>query len=76
MHVTVADLMKQQVLTAEPHHTVERLRRIMEKNNLHAIPIVDHSGEVKGIITAVDLARSVKDHTPASHIMTERGLQR
>ena len=72
MNVKISDIMVKNVLTAEPHHTVERLRRIMEHNNLHAIPIVGHGGEIKGIVTSADLVPAVKDHTPASHIMTER----
>jgi CBS domain-containing protein len=71
MSVKISDVMVSDVLTAEPHHTVERLRRIMQNNHLHAIPIVGHEGEVKGIVSASDLVRNVKDHTPASHIMTE-----
>ena len=41
MNVKVDDLMIQQVITVQPHHTVDRLRRLMETNQVHAVPVVD-----------------------------------
>jgi CBS domain-containing protein len=72
MNPTINDIMVRNVVTAEPHHTVERLRRIMEKDQLHAIPIVGPEGVVLGIVSATDLSGSVKGFTPAHLVMTER----
>ncbi|MFT5124338.1 MAG: CBS domain-containing protein [Kiritimatiellia bacterium] len=72
MNPTINDIMVRNVVTAEPHHTVERLRRLMEKDQLHAIPIVGPEGIVLGIVSATDLTGSVKGFTPAHLVMTER----
>lgn len=71
MSVKIAELMAEQVVTAEPHHTVERVRRIMERNRIHAVPIVSTNHEPVGIVTTADLARRVKDTSPVSRIMTK-----
>ena len=72
MNIKIYDLMVTNVLTVEPHHTVERLRRIMSGNQISALPVVGHDGGVVGIVTATDLAKQQKEHTPASHFMSER----
>ena len=44
MNAKVADLMTEAVVTTEPHATVERVRRILERNKVSAIPVVDADG--------------------------------
>ena len=39
--VKVSDLMAQQVVTAEPHQTVEHVKRVIERNRIHAVPVLD-----------------------------------
>ena len=70
MNVKIADLMAKRVITAQPHHTVEHLRGLMERNRIHALPIVGPEKEALGIVTTADLAAKVKDATPASKVMT------
>ena len=70
MNVKIADLMAKRVITAEPHHTVGRLRDIMARNRIHAVPITDGDGAPVGIVSTADLARRVKDETPVKRIMT------
>ena len=71
MTVKISELMAKRVITAEPHHTVGRLRRIMERNRIHAVPVVGANGEAVGIVTSADLARRVKDESPVSRIMSD-----
>ena len=71
MTVKISELMAKRVITAEPHHTVGRLRRIMERNRIHAVPVVGVNGEAVGIVTSADLARRVKDESPVSRIMSD-----
>lgn len=71
MTVKIADLMAKRVLTAAPHHTVGHLRGIMERNRIHAVPVIGTNEEPLGIVTTADLARKVKDESPVSRIMTK-----
>jgi CBS domain-containing protein len=71
MTVRIADLMAKRVLTAAPHHTVGHLRGIMERNRIHAVPVIGTNEEPLGIVTTADLARKVKDESPVSRIMTK-----
>lgn len=72
MNVKVDDVMIQQVITVQPHHTVDRLRRLMETNQVHAVPVVDSDGQLVGIVSSNDLVSELKGGTPVSQIMTDR----
>jgi CBS domain-containing protein len=71
MNVMIDDLMVERVLTAQPHHTVGHVRRLMERNRVHAIPVVDPEGKPVGIASSADLARELREGTPISKVMTE-----
>ena len=70
--VKINDLMAKRVITAEPHFTVARVRGLMQRNHILAVPVVGPEGEAVGIVTATDLMGDLKDGVPISHIMTER----
>lgn len=72
MNVKVNDLMRQQVVTAQPHHTADHIRTLLERNHIHAVPIVDSEDHPVGIVSATDLVGDVKGATPVSQIMTEK----
>ena len=74
MNVKVRDLMRAQVVTAQPHHTVAHVRGLLERNHIHSVPIVDTEGRPVGIVSASDLLGDVKNGTPVSAIMTDRVL--
>jgi len=63
--------MARRVITAQPHHSVEHVRRIMERNRIHAVPVVGPDNQALGIVTTADLTRRVKDTSPVSRIMTD-----
>ena len=71
MNVKIADLMAKRVITAQPHNSVEHVRGVMERNRIHALPIVGPEGEAAGIVTTADLARKLKDETPVRRIMSD-----
>ena len=75
MNVKIADLMAKRVITAQPHHTLDHVRTMMERNRIHAIPIVGPDGEALGIVTTADAARNLKGETPVKRVMTERVYQ-
>ena len=73
MSVKVSDLMAQQVVTAEPHHTVEHVRKMLDRNRIHAVPVLDPEGHPVGIVSLTDLnAPGLKDGAPVSRVMTEK----
>ena len=72
MTVKVKDLMAGQVVSAEPHHSVSHVRALLERNRIHAVPILDTDGRPVGIVSSSDLTAELKDGTPVSRIMTEK----
>ncbi|MCB0667288.1 MAG: CBS domain-containing protein [Saprospiraceae bacterium] len=69
MNVKIADLMAKQVITSQPHHTIEHVRKIMQRNHISAVPIVNGDNEPLGIITSSDLNRGLREKTPVSSIL-------
>lgn len=72
MTVKIADLMSQRVITAQPHHTVEHVREMMNKNSILAVPIVGPDGEPMGIVTSSDLMDGHNEQSPVNKLMTEQ----
>jgi CBS domain-containing protein len=72
MNVKVHDLMTEAVVTTEPHSSIERVRRLLQRNKVSAIPVVDSEGQPVGIVSATDLVASLKPESPVSAIMTEK----
>ena len=72
MSVKIADLMVENVLTVQPHHSVDHVRGIMEKNAIGALPVVGPDGEPVGIVSATDLIGDLNGASPVNKIMTER----
>jgi CBS domain-containing protein len=69
MNVKIADLMSSKVLSAQPHQSVVHVRKMMQDNKVHALPVVASDGELEGIISSHDLMDPLKDHSPVSSIM-------
>ena len=72
MSVKIEELMSKSVVTAQPHHSVEHVRKMLDKNAIGAVPVVDGDGHPVGIISATDLAHDLKPGAPISHVMTEK----
>jgi CBS domain-containing protein len=72
MNVKVHELMTESVLTAEPHHSVEHVRKMLEKNGISAVPVVDPEQHPIGIISSTDLAHDLKAGAPIGSVMTEK----
>ena len=72
MNPKIYDLMLEQVITVQPHHTVDHVRRLINTNHIHAIPVVNSADEVVGIVTTADLVSNLKGGTPVSQIMTRK----
>jgi len=72
VNVKVADLMRGEVVTARPHHSVEHVRGLLTRNRVSALPVVGDEGEAVGIISSTDLVAERKKGTPISSIMTKK----
>jgi CBS domain-containing protein len=72
MNVKVDELMTESVVTAEPHQSVEHVRKILDNNGISAVPVVDNEHRPIGIISSTDLAQDLKLGAPISNIMTEK----
>ena len=72
MNVKIHDLMTESVVTTEPHASIDRVRRTLERNKVGAVPVVDPDGQPVGIVSATDLVPSLKPDAPVSTIMTEK----
>ena len=72
MNVKVHDLMTRSVVTTEPHRSVDHVRKLLERNKVGAIPVVDSSGEPVGIVSSTDLVPELKGGSPVSTLMTEK----
>jgi CBS domain-containing protein len=72
MGIKVDDLMTERVVTAEPHHTVDHVRGLLDRNQVSAVPIVDTEGQPVGIVSARDLRADLSGGSPVKKIMTEK----
>ena len=70
MNVKVSDLMRAQVVTVQPHQTVDQVRALLEGHHIHAVPVVDTDGRPVGIVSTSDLLGDVKGGAPVSQVMT------
>ena len=72
MNAKVRDLMTESVITVEPDATIDRVRRILQRNKVGALPVVDPDGQPVGIVSATDLVPSLEGDSAVSAIMTEK----
>jgi predicted transcriptional regulator len=72
MNTKVADLMSDSVVTAEPHHSIEHVRTLLDRNAISSVPVVDSDGHPTGIVSVTDLAHDLKAGSPISAIMTKK----
>lgn len=72
MSLKINDIMAKDVITAQPHHTVDHVRRLMKRNRILAVPVVGPGDEPVGIITSSDMLQDLGGATPISQLMTER----
>lgn len=60
----VDDVMTRQVATLEPEDPISLASGYFQENRFHAIPIVDKSGKLVGILSTYDLINYLFDQTP------------
>jgi len=71
VNVTIEEIMRAPVMTTQPHQTVGHVRKVMAKNRVSAMPVVDSDNEPVGIVTATDMLEELTEGAPVSTIMSE-----
>ena len=69
--IKVEDIMTRDPITVPMDYTVEETAEILLNNKISGVPVVDHEGRLKGIITQTDLFRTLMTLTGLS----KRGIQ-
>ena len=79
MRIQVKDFMSAPVVTAIGEKKVSEIRALMERKNIHALPIISYSKKfpateirIRGIITTTDLSKKVKSKSSVEDIMTSK----
>jgi CBS domain-containing protein len=72
VNVKVHELMTASVITTRSHVSVDRVRGILERNKIGAIPVVDSEGKPVGILSATDLVADLKPGATVSSVMTPK----
>jgi CBS domain-containing protein len=60
--VPVSDCMTENVISCDLGDHADRCLRLMARNQVRRIPVVDDAGVLKGIIAQADLARHAEEH--------------
>ena len=63
---TVADVMSNQVITADPTSNARRIAKVMMDYHLSALPIVDEHDSLLGLVSRSDILRAVINDPPLS----------
>ena len=62
------------VITTHQHQTIGHVKKIMKRNKVHSLPIINNEEELEGIVTVNDFTDKYSDEAPVSHIMTKKVL--
>ena len=72
MNAKVKDLMSPSVITTQASATVDRTCRLLQRNGIGSVPVVDAEGHPVGIISSSDLIPELNGNSPIRSIMTEK----
>ncbi len=63
-HKHVAEVMTPRVISATPTTEIREIARVMLEERIHAVPILDQSRRLVGILSTHDLLRGIANHGP------------
>lgn len=55
------DLMQRDIITVTPETPILDVHRLFVEEEIHGAPVVDESGRVRGVLSALDLLRIVRE---------------
>src|SRR5208282_707464 len=53
------------VVTVTPHETVASVAKMLTQNRIGAVPVINESGQLVGIISERDIIRAISEHAEA-----------
>lgn len=71
MNIRVKDIMVTPVVTSHQHKSIGHIKRIMKRNRIQCVPLVNNDNELEGIVTSNDFVEDLSDDTLIRHIMTK-----
>ena len=72
----VRDLMSEPVFTLQPGDDLETLYDLMDAHHVRHVPVVDRDGDIVGLVTQRDLARSALGAQDALPLSTQQEILR
>jgi CBS domain-containing membrane protein len=72
----VRDLMSEPVFTLQPGDDLEALYDLMDAHHVRHVPVVDRDGDIVGLVTQRDLARSALGAQDALPLSTQQEILR
>lgn len=60
----LAEIMTSRVISATPVTEIREIARVMLDERIHAVPILDHTRRLVGILATQDLLRGIANHGP------------
>ena len=69
LDLPVAEVMSHKVVTCTPEATVRDVVHKMVEHHCFALPVVDESGHVLGLISEIDLAKATSRFKPVKDLM-------
>ena len=77
MRIQVKDFMSSPVVTVVGESSVQEIRTLMTRNEIHSVPIIQHIKQlpvvettIRGIVTATDIGKEIGGETLAVDVMT------
>ena len=64
-----SDIMTRSVITVHPDTSIEHAAALVSGHHITSVPVLDHQGEVVGIVSEGDLIRQRMPHDPRSHML-------
>ena len=58
---SIEGLMQQELRTLTPTSTIKQAAETLSDGSIHAVPVIDDSGDLAGVVTSTDLIRFLRD---------------
>ena len=68
----VSEIMSSPVVVTSKTNKISNVRNLIERKNIHAIPVLEQDGEINGIISSIDLAKEHNEDEIVQNIMSDR----
>jgi len=60
-HTTVGEIASKNVVTIDPHQSLEEAARLMAEHQIRRLPVIEEDGKLVGILAQADVAQSGHD---------------